>query len=131
MPNNTHDIALAVVRKFAPDEEPAFDMIWEESGGASGTLRDAPGQFGLDPVTAPLFAAVIIPIVVEFGKRLADDSADNIVGWVRQHLGMHRRTEAGILTDEKRLIPLSQVHQHIGGGGRNLKRGWVSSFRVP
>ena len=30
-----------------------------------------------------------------------------------------------------RLIPLSQVHQHIGGGGRNLKRGWVSSFRVP
>jgi hypothetical protein len=31
----------------------------------------------------------------------------------------------------KRLIPLSQVHQHIGGGGPNLKRGWVSSFRVP
>jgi hypothetical protein len=52
-------------------------------------------------LTIPLFSAVIIPIVVEFGKRLADKGADLLVDWARKKLELNRHTEAGILTDDQ------------------------------
>ena len=110
MHKNPHDVALAVVKKFASDEEPAFETAWDNAGGADASLRDAPGQFvGIDTLTAPLLAAVIVPIVVEFGKRLADDGADVLFRRACEYLKIHRKTDARTLSDED----INEIAQEI------------------
>jgi hypothetical protein len=103
MLKTAQDVALAIVRKYAPQEEPALKMISEDTSDINGTLSDAPGQFGFDPLTGPLFAAVVVPVIFEyskeFGKHLADKTLDLLIDAARQKLRMNRKTRAGELTD--------------------------------
>lgn len=117
--SRAYEVTLAVVRKFAPAEEPAVALIFEQPETESGTLIDAPGQFGLDPVTAPIFAAVVAPIVIEFSKeftkRLADEGADAAFDWLRTRLRLNRRIDSGELSDET----IDKVAKDIDNGFRS------------
>jgi hypothetical protein len=67
------------------------------------------------------------------GLTISNNVVTNVFEWPAVSGGGNDQNggDCGGLYHQKRLIPLSQVHQHIGMAGQNLKRGWVSSFRVP
>ena len=81
-------VALDLVKQFAPDEAPMFDMIWHDlaTSQEADSLPGVKHRVGIE-LPQEAWSMILIPLATAIVKKLVDVSVDAIVGWIRQRRG--------------------------------------------